>query len=194
MSAELQRRSSPAPARGRILETAYDLFYREGIRAVGVDQLIAASSVTKATFYKHYRSKDNLILEYISARHRRFRDEFESMVTESEDAATALRSIVDAAAKEITRAGFRGCAFNNAAAEFPDPLHPLRRIVADHRDWYVDALETLFRAIAHPFPGSAADEVLLARDGALAGAYMGDPVAATAALGRMVSRVMAEAA
>ena len=59
-----------APAKKRILDTADLLFYDEGIRAVGVDRLISASSVTKATFYKHYRSKDRLIAEYVDHRHR----------------------------------------------------------------------------------------------------------------------------
>ena len=57
-----------APAKGRILETANTLFYQDGILNVGVDRIIAQSSVTKATFYKHYRSKDNLILEYVKSR------------------------------------------------------------------------------------------------------------------------------
>ncbi len=63
----------PAPRTGgakvRILETATRLFYEEGIRNVGVDRLISEASVTKATFYKHYGSKDNLILAYIRAQH-----------------------------------------------------------------------------------------------------------------------------
>jgi AcrR family transcriptional regulator len=61
--------TSIAPAKRRILETANTLFYDEGIRSVGIDRLISESGVTKATFYKHYGSKDRLIVEYISQRH-----------------------------------------------------------------------------------------------------------------------------
>ena len=58
-----------APAKARILDTVDVLFYEDGIRNVGVDRIIAASTVTKATFYKHFRAKDNLIVDYITARH-----------------------------------------------------------------------------------------------------------------------------
>lgn len=183
-----------APAKGRILETATVLFYEDGIRNVGVDRIIAASSVTKATFYKHYRAKDNLIVEYISGRHNAVRSEIEKTVRDSSGANEALRAVVSSIAAEIAAPGFRGCAFINAAAEFPEADHPVRQIVTQHREWYVDTLADLLREIGHPVPGDAADELLLARDGALSGGYAGDSIAATAALHRVAARVLAEAA
>ena len=182
-----------APAKGRILETANDLFYEDGIRNVGVDRIISASAVTKATFYKHYRAKDNLIVEYITARHVTVRESIEAMIASAETPEDALHLFVADIAAEISRPGFRGCPFINAAAEFPDADHPVRRIVTNHREWYVDTLALMLRNMGHPVPGDAADELLLARDGALAGGYAGDSVAATAALGRITSRVLAEA-
>lgn len=182
-----------APAKGRILETASELFYEDGIRTVGVDRIISASSVTKATFYKHYRAKDNLIIEYITARHLRVRANVERMVATSENPEAALRLFVTDIASEISRPGFRGCPFINAAAEFPDAAHPVRQIVITHREWYVEALAEMLREMGHPVPGDAADELLLARDGALSGGYAGDSIAATAALGRITQRVLAEA-
>ncbi|MDF2492619.1 MAG: TetR family transcriptional regulator [Microbacterium sp.] len=123
----------PTPRSGgakvRVLETATRLFYEEGIHSVGVDRLISEASVTKATFYKHYGSKDNLIL--------------------------------------------RGCAFLHAAAEYHDPRDPVRQVVAVHRDWYTERLATLLQEAGHPLPGDGADELMLARDGAMAGAYAG---------------------
>jgi hypothetical protein len=65
--------------------------------------------------------------------------------------------------------------------------------VVSHREWYVDALAAVLRAMGHPMPGDAADELLVARDGALSGGYAGDSVAATSALGRIAARVLAEA-
>ena len=79
MSIEIPRPSAAlptAPAKLRILETANQLFYDDGIRTVGVDRLISASSVTKATFYKHYRSKDLLIIAYVEGRDRQVREWF----------------------------------------------------------------------------------------------------------------------
>jgi len=181
-----------APAKGRILERANDLFYEDGIRNVGVDRIIAASAVTKATFYKHYRAKDNLIVEYITSRHIRVRANVEAIIAEAPDARAALRDFVAAIVAEIASPGFRGCPFINAAAEFPDADHPVRRVVTAHREWYVETLAGLLKEIGHPVPGDGADELLVARDGALAGGYAGDSVAASGALGRIANRVIAQ--
>lgn len=182
-----------APAKGRILETANDLFYEDGIRNVGVDRIISASSVTKATFYKHYRAKDNLIVEYISGRHDTVRANVEAIIAASPTPEAALRTFVQAIVTEIGSPGFRGCPFINAAAEFSDANHPVRVVVMNHREWYVDTLADLLKQMGHPVPGDAADELLLARDGALSGGYAGDSIAATAALVRIADRVLAEA-
>jgi AcrR family transcriptional regulator len=182
-----------APAKGRILDTANELFYADGIRNVGVDRIIAASSVTKATFYKHYRAKDNLIVDYITSRHDAVQDNIESIIAKGPTPSAALDNFIAAIVAEIDAPGFRGCPFINAAAEFPDADHPVRRVVTAHREWYVDTLSDLLKSVGHPMPGDAADELLLARDGALAGGYAGDSVAAIAALGRIAKRVIAEA-
>jgi AcrR family transcriptional regulator len=193
MVLEIPPAAQRAPAKGRILETANDLFYEDGIRNVGVDRIIAASSVTKATFYKHYRAKDNLIVEYIANRHRRVRANLEAIIENAPDPETALQDFIEAIATEIASPGFRGCPFINAAAEFPDAAHPVRAVVTAHREWYVETLAELLKGIGHPTPGDGADELLLARDGALSGGYAGDSVAATAALTRIATRVLDQA-
>jgi AcrR family transcriptional regulator len=178
----------PAAAKVRILETATDLFYRVGIHAVGVDRLISESSVTKATFYKHYGSKDRLILEYVTAAHDREREFVDALVRSSDDAEATLRSLVAAIVADIDSPGFRGCAFLNAAVEFPKPLDPVRGVVSRHRDWYTGVLAGLLQNLGHPMPGDAADEFMLARDGAMTGGYAGDPIAASAAFVRVTER------
>jgi len=183
-----------APAKLRILLTADELFYDEGIRAVGVDRLIAASNVTKATFYKHYGSKDRVIAAYIGYRHRRIAQSIAEHVEATTTPVAALDAVRDAVLGAIGSPGFRGCPFINAAAEFSDPAHPVRLAVREHREWYATMLERFTRALGHPLPGEAADELLLARDGAMSGGYAGDPVAASTALGRVFDRVIAEAA
>ena len=182
-----------APAKLRILETANELFYDDGIRTVGVDRLISASSVTKATFYKHYGSKDRLITEYIGYRHRVVAEWMAELVAVDDDAHRALRAVQHSITTAIETAGFRGCPFINAAAEFPDATHPVRRAVESHREWYVDVLEQLLRRMGHPMSGDAADDLMLARDGAMTGGYAGDPVASTTALNRAFDRVVDEA-
>jgi AcrR family transcriptional regulator len=186
---EIERPARPAvlaPAKQRILDTADLLFYDEGIRAVGVDRLISSSSVTKATFYKHYGSKDRLIGDYVDHRHRQ-------SVEQHVEAGQVLRALQDSIADQISSPDFRGCPFINAAAEFSDAMHPVRRSVVAHREWFVGVLEQLLRSIGHPMAGDAADDLILARDGAMTGGYAGDPIAASTALARAFDRVLGDA-
>jgi AcrR family transcriptional regulator len=182
-----------APAKKRILDTADLLFYDEGIRAVGVDRLISASSVTKATFYKHYRSKDRLIAEYVDHRHRQAVIELADLVEQRASSEAVLRALQQSISTWISSPEFRGCPFINAAAEFSDPTHPVRRSVITHREWFVSALERLLRELGHPLAGEAADDLMLARDGAMTGGYAGDPIAASTALARAFDRVIGDA-
>lgn len=177
-----------APAKLRILETADRLFTIDGIHSVGIDRLIAESQVTKATFYKHYGSKDRLIVDYIAYRHRRATERAADRTLPEE----VVRGFVSDALADMGAAGFRGDAFLNAAAEFPGAAHPVRGIVRQHREWLADHLAEALRALGHPLPGDAGDELLVSRDGALSGAYAGDPIAARAALERVLERILAD--
>lgn len=180
-------------AKNKILETANELFYGDGIRTVGVDRLISESSVTKATFYKHYGSKDRLIVQYVRYRDKSTRDRVESILDGGMEPEAALRAVMAQVSEEIAGPDFRGCAFLNAATEYPDPAHPVRQVVAEHRDWYTEVLSSLLAKMGHAVPGEAADELMLACDGARGGGYAGDPIASTTALGRVVDRVLSEA-
>ncbi|WBU38916.1 TetR/AcrR family transcriptional regulator [Homoserinibacter sp. YIM 151385] len=182
----------PAPAKLRILETADRLFTDEGIRTVGIDRLIQESRVTKATFYKHYGAKERLVLDYVRNRHRQEADALVRRAADG-DAEAAVRALLGATLAELDRAGFRGDAFLNTAAEFPDRAHPVRAVVTAHRDWFAAELAELLRELGHDLPGDAADDLVLARDGAMSGAYAGDPIAAGAALTRAFERAIAEA-
>lgn len=182
--------NSVAPAKRRILETANRLFYDEGIRSVGIDRLISESGVTKATFYKHYGSKDRLIVEYISQRHSLARESVDTVIREASEPKLALQALIDQTVADVVSPGFRGCAFINAATEFTDSRHAVRQIVSDHREWYAEILSDLLKELGHPLPGDGGDELVLARDGVMTGGYAGDPVAATTAYIRVVGRVL----
>ncbi|WP_209561127.1 TetR/AcrR family transcriptional regulator [Frigoribacterium sp. PvP032] len=177
-------------ARDRVLTTADRLFYDEGVRVVGVDRLIAEASVTKATFYKHFGAKDTLVLEYLRVRHERAVAELAATVSSSPGGAATVLAVVDEVVTRLQSPRFRGSAFVNAAAEFSDPTHPVRAAVAEHQEWLTDALVELFKDAAHPMPGDAADDFMLALDGALVGAYCGDAIAASAALRRTAERLL----
>ncbi len=186
--------SQRAPwAKKQILETATELFYDEGIRLVGVDRLISASQVTKATFYKHYRSKDNLVVAYVNGQHASDKKFIEDLIRDSSSPREALEGIVAHDVDLLRRPGFRGSHFLNAAAEYPDPEHPIRVLVGEHRDWYSTTIESLLSELGHPLPGEGADDFLIAHDGAMAGGYAGDPIAASGALQRAAARILDEA-
>jgi AcrR family transcriptional regulator len=149
--------------------------------------------VTKATFYKHYGSKDKLIITYIAGRHESMSAATLQLVEAAASPQDALHEIVAQLTATIRGDGFRGCVFSNAAAEFPDPAHPVRAIVTKHRDWQSELISSLLSEIGHPMAGDAADEFVLAIDGAHVGGYAGDPIAATTAFERTTDRVIGEA-
>jgi AcrR family transcriptional regulator len=177
-------------AKVRILETADLLFYSEGIRTVGIDRLISTSKVTKATFYKHFGSKDRLILMYIEARHVTEVERFDAILEAYPTGEAALRAIVALTISDIASPGFRGDAFLNAATEFSEDRHPVRSVVLRHREWLTGFLAELLQDLGHRMPGDAADDFILARDGAMSGGYAGDPIAASASLSRITDQVI----
>ncbi|MGN6741849.1 MAG: TetR/AcrR family transcriptional regulator [Amnibacterium sp.] len=183
----------PSHARIRLLEVADELFYTDGINQVGIDRIIADAGVTKATFYKQYGSKDALILEYITGRDAAVRKALADLAEEAPDPSSVLAALVDAIVADTARPNFRGDPFLNAAAEFPSAKHPVRQAIAEHRDWFSGFLEDHLRAAGHAQPGAAADEFYLLRDGAMAGSYAGDVIAATSAFVRGAKRILDEA-
>lgn len=181
-----------APAKVRILETALRRFYDDGIRAVGVDLLIAESSVTKATFYKHFGSKDRLVMDYMEAQRDRAVSELEEAIGSPADSARALSRIGAHILATIEQSGYRGSPFINAAAEYPDPEHPVRVLTTQHQEYLAARFSQVFDAAGHPLPGEAADDLLIAMNGAMTWVYVGDPIAARAAFRRTLERLQNE--
>ncbi len=177
-------------AKVRILETANRLFYNEGVHSVGIDRIIAEAGVTKTTLYKYYRSKELLTVAYLELRDNYVREIFAAVSEQSDDPVKRLHLLVEAIAGEAEKPDFRGCPFINATAQFSDPQHPVRLAIAEHRRWYVEQVDQLFREAGHPDPVMATADYFLARDGAYASANLGDPATATAALRRMMGRLI----
>jgi AcrR family transcriptional regulator len=182
----------PAPAKLKILEVADRLFYTEGIHTVGVDRIIHEAHVTKATFYKHYRSKDLLIVAYVEHRHLRAQRLIEEARANLADPADALRALATLIGQIATRPGFHGCPFINAAAQFSDADHPVRLAVTRHRVWERTLANDLIAELGHGAGEDAVDDLILFRDGALSGSNVGDPERAYRALARAVERIIAE--
>ncbi|GAA4181154.1 helix-turn-helix domain-containing protein [Gryllotalpicola koreensis] len=182
----------PAPAKLKILEVADRLFYNEGIHTVGVDRIINEAHVTKATFYKHYRSKDLLIVAYVEGRHLRAKYLIDEARANLTDPAAVMRALATLIGQIATRPGFHGCPFINAAAQFSDAAHPVRQAVSRHRAWERALIVDVVAELGHPAPEDAVDDLVLFRDGALSGSNVGDPERAYRALARAVERIIAE--
>ena len=110
--------------RQRILETADRLFYQDGIRAVGIDRIIAEANVAKMSLYKHFPSKDDLILAVLQHREHSTDEFFRSAMKRHAKAKGPLGPFFAALKEWFETPGFRGCAFQNAAVELADPSHP----------------------------------------------------------------------
>jgi AcrR family transcriptional regulator len=124
---------SHAPPRERILMAASELFYREGIRAVGVDTIIAAAGVAKATFYRHFPHKDDLVVDWLRSPESRWFDRVRSAATSrARTPAEAIPLLFEALAEWLDSGGFRGSAFINTVVEIPDSAHPARAVVRDY--------------------------------------------------------------
>lgn len=156
-----------AAVRDSILEIAGDLFYREGIRAVGIDRIIAESGAAKATLYRHFPSKEQLVLAYLEDRHHRI---ISSLLANLEQAARPARDRI-LQVFEILRGKadtdpFRGCAFLMAVSEF-EGVEPISRIAREHKS----ALKAIFRDAAIELtenPDALSDEIAICYEGALA--------------------------
>jgi AcrR family transcriptional regulator len=162
-------------ARARLLGTATGLFYAEGLHAVGVDRVIAEAKVTRATLYRHFPSKDDLIVAYLTQADDAIRARLEATRAEGLSPEDVIRAVGGSIADDIQRPGFRGCAFLNAAAEYPDAAHPVHRAVLEHREWFLTTLIELFTDLGKIDPEPAARHFVMLRDGAMAAGCLTDP-------------------
>lgn len=180
----------PSAARERLLTTASALFYAEGLRAVGVDRVIAEAGVTRATFYRHFAGKEALVVAYLDATAGAIQAAAGDVPAGADAAAAWLHAVTDAHRAQICGPGFRGCAFINAAAEYPDPGSPVRVAVEAYRRWLRAAVAEAFARVGHPDPDGAAGRWLVLRDGSLVSGYLGDPQAAQAAFDAGLAELM----
>ncbi|MFD1276507.1 TetR/AcrR family transcriptional regulator [Streptomyces kaempferi] len=162
-------------ARERLLRTAGQLFYAEGIHTVGVDRLVAESKITNATFYRHFRSKEDLAVAYIGSVDQAVRAQVGSLMAAEVPPDGILRGIGASLVEQIRSPGYRGCAFLNAAAEFPDPDHPVHRAVVQHREWFLRTITGLFAEITAAQAEHAGRHFVMLRDGAMSAATSATP-------------------
>ena len=179
--------ANPSPAaqaaspRERILLTAHDLFYRDGIRATGIDRVIAESGVAKVTFYRHFPSKNDLIYEFLEYRHLQWMAWFTDALARHGSGPDAL---CPALAEWFGDTNFRGCAFINSVAELGGALPAVVAISQRHKQDMAAAIAGLLPASRHNRQDAL--DLALAVDGAITRAQAQEtPESALASLKRI---------
>ncbi len=174
-----KRSTRRRPGAERLLEAASDLFYREGIRAVGVDSISERAGVSKRTLYNRFGGKDEFVAEYLRRRDERWRGYLQEVTEDVVEPREKLLAVFGAYGEWLAGEDFRGCAFANAAAELPDPNHPARIVAQRHKEGVKEHLTTLAKDAEFDKPESLAERLLLLLEGATATVAMrrnGEPL------------------
>jgi len=150
----------------RILDAAGDLFYSNGITAVGVDLIAEHSGVTKRTLYNQFGSKDQLVVAYLEERERRWQTLVCETIAGADSPLAAVLAPLEAQ-RTWNQSNPRGCAFINALAELPDPTHPAHLIAAEQKQWLVEIFTDLASAAGCSKPKALATQLLVLHEGAL---------------------------
>ena len=165
--------AKPSAARQRLVETAGKLFYAEGIRAVGIDRIIAEADVAKKTLYNHFASKDELILAVLEDREQQvltmLTTSIERHVQQGQD---RLDAFFLALREWFQSAEFRGCAFINASVEMADPQHPASQFAAAHKQRLYALLREMIAESAGPQAARQAPAICLLVEGAMVAAVL----------------------
>lgn len=129
-----------SPVRDRIVKTANDLFYNQGYHQTGINQIIDESEVAKATFYSHFKSKEDLCVEYLRESANRSMNLIKDMINNINDPYDKYMSIVKSLVQYMRDTDFRGCAFSNIASEIVDKNNPIRKEVKYHEDMFISII------------------------------------------------------
>lgn len=162
-------------ARERILDTANELFYRDGYHAVGIDTIVERSGIAKMTLYRHFRSKDELIAAYLERSNAEFMAWLEGAIAMVDDPRAKLIAAFDAVGKLATSTRCLGCTFQGAASEFPDVNHPGHRVALEHKRAVLERFAALAREARLRDPDGLAAQLLMLMDGAWVAARMFGP-------------------
>jgi AcrR family transcriptional regulator len=168
MSRPVQRRRT---AKERILDAADDLFYNEGIHAVGVDRVVQHAGVAKGSLYYSFTGKDDLVREYLTQRHGRWAERISAGIAEHADPRQRILAVYDVLGSLFAQPDYRGCAFVNATAEAaPDSVEAQAAVT--FRAWVHDLFLDLATQTGAPDSKQLADTLVLLYDGAVATAQM----------------------
>lgn len=158
--------------RDRLLAAANELFYQEGIHAVGIERVLERAGVAKASLYSTFGSKDELVRAYLQARHERRQARINARIASYDSPREKILAIFDLVAELAAEPNFRGCAFVRASSEGSAAESKVTRVCADTRAWARGLYTDLARQAGVSDPGEVGRRLMLLYDGAMVGAAM----------------------
>lgn len=166
-AAVAQAEGRPPAARQRLLDTASRLFYQHGIRAIGIDTIIEQSGCAKMSLYRHFATKDELVVAYLELRSQTYWEWFErTLARRPHEPREQLRDLAAAIERQALRPDYRGCPFLNVAVEFPEPEHPAHAVATAYKREMQRRLADLARRAGAREPEALAAQLNLLIDGA----------------------------
>ena len=169
--------------RDHLVDTALELFGREGYHATGIDRILARAGVAKMTLYKHFKSKDELILAVLRRRDERFRNWFmRDVERRARSPRDRLLALFDALGHWLASDGGAGCMFINASAEYARPDDPIHMAASEHLGLVLNYVRALTKSAGAKESDALADGLMLLMEGAIILSYVaGDGNAAARA-------------
>ena len=183
LAPERESVAETSDVRQRILDTASTLFYERGVRAVGVDLVVEASGVAKTSLYRHFRTKDDLVVAFLEREDASFWSQWDEVAAKhAGDPEAELEAHLRWVAKRLARANYRGCPQINVAAEFAEADHPARGVSRRHMQALRKRLTELARALGAARPGELGAQLGLLVNGAFVSSSMIAPDESTRVL------------
>lgn len=160
--------------RDELVQKALQAFYRSGFHATGMDKLVEETGISKTSMYKHFRTKEDLILAVLRLRDEHFRNwlyrRMEDLAGTPKD---QLIAMFDALEEWFGEPGYKGCMFIKASSEYQDAAHPIHKQSADHKRMLEVHMTELAEKAGLPEPGAIARQLLLLKEGAIVTAHLG---------------------
>lgn len=175
--------------RDELVQRALEIFYREGFHATGMDLLSAETGISKTTMFKHFGSKEELILAVLRLRDQNFRNWMFRRMEKAGSPRAQLLAMYDALAEWFAEPTFRSCLFIKAASEYPDPAHPIHAQAAEHKRLLFLQLEKIAGRAGAKDSAALARALLLLKEGAIVTAHLGheaDPAGDAKAAARVL--------
>ncbi len=176
--------------RSKALRVASDLFYANGVRAVGMDQIVDTSGIAKTTIYRHFPTKDMLIEAFLQAEDAEFWHQWDQTVSGADAGIGELEALCRWIGDRVRRDGYRGCPQINVAAEFADYDHPARAVARAHKAEMLRRLTSICARTGVSNPSVPALQISLLLDGAFMSDGRLNGVDAPAVLIQAVRRIV----